>query len=104
MESYAVIETGGKQYRVKANDTLRVERLETPAGEKLELTRVLAFSNGTELTIGTPEVKGVKVLSTVVEHELADKVVSFKKKRRKGYKRKQGHRQQITVLRVESIG
>jgi large subunit ribosomal protein L21 len=104
MESYAVIETGGKQYRVKPSDTLRVERLEAAVGDKFELSRVLAVSNGTDLTVGTPEVKGVKVVSTVIEHELADKVVSFKKKRRKGYKRKQGHRQPLTVLRIESIG
>lgn len=103
MEAYAVIETGGKQYRVTTNDTLRVERLEQPVGDKVEPGRVLAVSDGTTLTIGTPAVGGAKVTLTVLEHVLAKKVVSFKKKRRQGYKRKQGHRQQHTVVRVDSI-
>ncbi|MCE9616199.1 MAG: 50S ribosomal protein L21 [Lentisphaerae bacterium] len=103
MEAYAVIETGGKQYRVKTNDTLCVERLERPVGEKVNMDRVLAVSDGTSLKVGTPEVSGAKVTSTVLEHVLADKVVSFKKRRRKGYHRKQGHRQEQTLLRVDSI-
>lgn len=103
MEAYAVIETGGKQYRVKSNDTLRVERVDRPVGEKFELGRVLALSDGAALTIGTPAVPGAKVSSTVMQHVLADKVIAFKKKRRKGHHRKQGHRQQLTVLRVDTI-
>lgn len=102
MEAYAVVETGGKQYRVKAGDTLKVELLEGEAGGKVELT-VLAVSDGTTLTIGKPVVKGAKVSASIVEHTKAPKVVAFKKKRRKGYKRKVGHRQRLTVLRVEGI-
>jgi large subunit ribosomal protein L21 len=103
MEPYAVIETGGKQYRVQANDTLKVERLEDAVGAKIALGRVLALSDGSALKVGKPEVAGAKVMSTIVEHMRGDKVVSFKKKRRQGYKRKVGHRQELTVVRIESI-
>jgi large subunit ribosomal protein L21 len=101
MEAYAVIETGGKQYRVKAGDTLSVERLE---GEgDIELASVLAVSDGTTLKIGAPYVEGAKVVLTIVGDELADKVVNYKKRRRKGYARKVGHRQQLTKVVVKSI-
>ncbi len=102
MEAYAVVETGGKQYRVKAGDTFKVELLEGEAGGTVELA-VLAVSDGTTLTVGKPVVKGAKVSASIVEHMKAPKVVAFKKKRRKGYKRKVGHRQPLTVLRVEKI-
>jgi large subunit ribosomal protein L21 len=101
MEAYAVIETGGKQYRVKAGDTLSVERLE---GEgDIELASVLAVSDGTTLKIGAPYVEGAKVVLTIVGDELADKVVNYKKRRRKGYARKVGHRQQLTKVVIKSI-
>ena len=103
MDAYAVIETGGKQYRVKPNDTIQVERLDTPVGEKLSLDNVLAVSDGNALTIGNPSVEGATVTSSVLDHVRGDKVISFKKKRRKGYSRKQGHRQELTVLKIESI-
>ena len=103
MEAYAVIETGGKQYRVQANDTLRVERLDSDAGEKVQLAPVLAVSDGKTLQIGTPAVESAVVTSTVVEHIRGKKVVSYKQKRRKGYSRKQGHRQELTVIKIESI-
>ncbi len=103
IDAYAVIETGGKQYRVKANDTLEVEKLEAEVGAKVELTPVLAVSNGKELKIGKPAVDGAKVVSSVIEHTRGDKLVAFKKKRRKGYRRKVGHRQNLTVLKIESI-
>ena len=104
MEAYAVVETGGKQYRVKPKDVLKVERLDAEVGQTVELAPVLAVFDGKKLEVGAPEVKKAKVTSTVVEHTRGEKVVSFKKKRRKGYARKQGHRQELTVLRVESIG
>jgi large subunit ribosomal protein L21 len=104
MEAYAVVETGGKQYRVKSDDTLRVERIDAQVGSKVELAPVLAISDGKKLQIGTPEVKEAKVTSSVVEHIRGEKVVSFKKKRRKGYSRKQGHRQELTVLKIENLG
>ena len=102
MEAYAVVETGGKQYRVKAGDTLKVELLDGDAGKVVELA-VLAVSDGKKLTVGAPVVKGAKVSASIIEHTKADKVVAFKKKRRKGYKRKVGHRQPLTVVRVEKI-
>ncbi len=103
MEAYAVVETGGKQYRVQAEDTLRVERLKTEVGETVELP-VLAVSDGEKLEIGTPDIAGTKVTASIVEHIRGDKVISFKKKRRKGYSRKVGHRQELTVLKVAAIG
>ncbi len=103
MEAYAVVETGGKQYRVSAGDTLSVEKLDAQAGDKVELPNVLAVSDGEKLTIGTPTVADAKVISTVVDQTRGPKVVSFKKKRRKGYSRKIGHRQSLTVLKVEGI-
>jgi len=104
MEAYAVVETGGKQYRVKAGDVVKVEKLEAEVGSKVELDRVLALSDGTTLTIGKPAVEGAKVVSTVMDQRRDPKVVNFKKKRRKGYRRKIGHRQSVTLLKVESVG
>ena len=103
MEAYAVVEAGGAQYLVRESDTLRIDRVDAEVGKKMEVGRVLAVSDGKALQVGTPEVKGAKVISTVVEHVRGAKVVSFKKKRRKGYSRKVGHRQELTVLKVESI-
>jgi large subunit ribosomal protein L21 len=104
MEAYAVIETGGKQYRVQAGDRLEVEKLDEEVGAAVELDKVLAVSNGEELTIGTPMLADSKVTSTVLDQIRGKKVINFKKKRRKGYKRKVGHRQSLTVLKIESIG
>lgn len=103
MKPYAVIETGGKQYRVESDDTLNVERLASDVGKKIDLQPVLAISDGTTLTLGKPNVKKAKVTAVVLKHIRGDKVVSFKKKRRKGYSRKKGHRQELTVLKIESI-
>jgi len=103
MEAYAVIETGGKQYRVKEDDQLRVEKIDAEAGATLDLDTVLAVSDGQTLSVGTPTVEGAAVTSTIVEHIRGNKVVSFKKKRRKGYSRKVGHRQALTVLKVDKI-
>ena len=103
MEPYAVVETGGKQYLVKAGDTFAVELLEGEAGQKIELNSVLALSDGQELKIGAPLVPGAHVTAEIVKHMRAKKVVAFKKKRRKGYERKVGHRQQLTVLKVSGI-
>ena len=103
MEAYAVVETGGKQYRVFPGMKLEVELLPVEAGQDVDAGAVLAVSNGTELKIGTPVVKDAKVVFTVVEHKRGEKVVNFKKKRRKGYERKVGHRQELTVVTVKSI-
>lgn len=104
MEAYAVIETGGKQYRVGAGETLDVERLDGEAGASIALDRVLALSDGTSLTVGTPAVEDVAVTAEILEHLRGPKVISFKKKRRKGYKRKQGHRQELTRIKIVQLG
>ncbi len=102
MEAYAVIETGGKQYRVQQGDVLDVELLGVEAGASVEFD-ALAVSNGSELSIGTPVVDGAKVKVSVVEDLRGKKIYSFKKKRRKGYRRKIGHRQDLTKIKVEEI-
>ncbi len=104
MEAYAVIETGGKQYRVQKNDVVSVELLEdAEAGKTIELGRVLALNDGTGLKIGSPLVEGAKVTAEVIEEFRAKKVVAFKKKRRKGYHRKVGHRQNLLKVKIASI-
>ena len=104
MEAYAVIQTGGKQYRVEKDTILTVELLEdAEAGKTVEFDQVLALSNGTELTIGAPVIEGSKVVATVVDNVRGDKVVAFKKKRRQGYRKKIGHRQGLTKIKIESI-
>ncbi|NNJ71226.1 MAG: 50S ribosomal protein L21 [Kiritimatiellales bacterium] len=102
MEAYAVIETGGKQYRVQQGDVLDVELLAIDEGASVEFD-ALAVSNGSELSIGTPVVDGAKVKASVVENLRGKKIYSFKKKRRKGYRRKIGHRQELTKIKVETI-
>jgi len=104
MEAYAVVQTGGKQYRVQAGDTLEVEKLDAEVGTAVELEQVLAISDGAVLTVGTPTLANAKVTSTVIDQKRGPKVINFKKKRRKGYTRTVGHRQSLTVLKVESIG
>lgn len=103
MEAYAVIETGGKQYRVTEDTVLSVELLGVDAGDTVEFDQVLAVSNGIDLTIGTPVVDNAKVTATVVENYRGEKIVAFKKKRRKGYRKKIGHRQGLTKLKIETI-
>lgn len=103
MEAYAVVETGGKQYLVKQNDVVKVERLDGEVGASIELKPVLAISDGSKLTVGKPEVAGASVKASVVSLTRGPKLVSYKKKRRKGYARKIGHRQNLTVLKIESI-
>ena len=103
MEAYAVIETGGKQYRVQAGESLEVERLAVEKGAQTDLTSVLAHSDGAALTVGTPLIAGAKVTAEVVEHKRGPKVVAFKKRKRKGSARKVGHRQELTILKILSI-
>jgi large subunit ribosomal protein L21 len=100
---YAVVETGGKQYRVAAGDTLRVERLSTEAGATHTLDRVLLVSQEGKVSLGTPVVPSASVVADVVEHIRGPKVIAFKMRRRKGYHRKVGHRQELTVLRIKEI-
>ena len=100
---YAVIRTGGKQYRVEPNDVIKVEKLAGEAGETLTLDDVLLVADGDNITVGAPTVDGAKVQDTVLEQTRAAKIVIFKKKRRKNYRRKNGHRQHLTVLRITDI-
>jgi large subunit ribosomal protein L21 len=100
---YAIIETGGKQYRVSAGDTIEVERLTVDAGQTFTFDRVLFCKNEGKTTIGSPAIKQAAVLADVVEHKRGVKTVAFKMKRRKGYHRKVGHRQELTVVKIKEI-
>jgi large subunit ribosomal protein L21 len=101
---YAVIRTGGKQYRVAPNDVLKIEKLPGEAGETITFTDVLAVtSEAGGTTIGAPLVAGASVTATVIAQDRLDKIVIFKKRRRQNSRRKNGHRQHVTVLRVGGI-
>ncbi len=99
---YAVIRTGGKQYRVARNEVIRIEKIEAEPGSTVEFEEVLLVG-GEETRVGRPLVEGAKVTATVLDQIKGPKIVVFKKKRRKNYRRKRGHRQQLTVLRVQDI-
>jgi len=103
MDPYAVIETGGKQYRVAAGQTIEIEKLEAEAGSDVTFDRVFAVSDGTTLTVGTPVVEGAKVVGKVIEQFRGKKVINFKKKRRKGYRKTKGHRQSLTKVEIKAI-
>lgn len=100
---YAVIRTGGKQYRVAQNDVLRVELLKAEAGASIDGFEVLAIGEGGDLRVGAPTVPGAKVTAQVVRHGRARKVLIFKYRRRKNYRRKNGHRQSFTEIRITGI-
>ena len=100
---FAVIRTGGKQYRVAANDVIKVERLPGAAGDILELGEVLMLGEGDQVTVGVPLVSGACVGASVIAQARGDKVLVFKKKRRHNHRRKNGHRQDLTVLRITEI-
>ena len=100
---YAIIRTGGKQFRAEKGVTLRVPTIEAAAGEKIEITDVLLGSDGKTVKTGTPTLKGAKVTAEIVKHGLGDKIVVFKFRRRKNYSRKQGHRQPFTEIRINEV-
>ena len=100
---YAVIETGGKQYRVKEGDVITVEKLEVAAGDKVVFDKVLMAGDGADLQIGKPYVD-TKVFGQVVENGKAQKVIIFKYKAKKDYRKKQGHRQPYTMIEITGIG
>ena len=100
---YAVLETGSKQYRVSAGDTLKIERLPIEAGKPVTFDRILLVNADGKVTVGSPTVTGATVEADVVEHIRGDKVVTFKMKRRKGYHKTIGHRQELTVVKVKEI-
>src|SRR5262245_10499249 len=100
---YAVIKTGGKQYRVAPDEVLTVEKLTGEAGAKVEFTEVLMVAGTGEAKVGTPILAGAKVVAEVVEQGRAAKVIAFKKRRRKNSRRKRGHRQHQTTVRIKEI-
>jgi large subunit ribosomal protein L21 len=100
---YAVVRTGGKQYRVSAGEKLRIEKLAAAVGSELVLDEVLLVGEGEALKVGTPMVKGASVKAKVLSHGLADKVMIFKMRRRKNSKRLRGHRQAYTEIQVTGI-
>jgi len=100
---YALVEIKGKQYKVVKGDLLTVDKLESEAGDTLEFDTVLLTNNEGKVQVGTPYVDGVKVLATVEEHGKGIKIFVHKFKKRKGYRRKQGHRQQYSKLKVTGI-
>ena len=99
---YAIIATGGKQYKVAEGDVILVEKLDVPAGETYEFDQVLALGGDT-FTVGTPTVEGAVVKATVLEQTKGKKVIVYKYKRKTGYHKKNGHRQQYTKLKIDSI-
>jgi large subunit ribosomal protein L21 len=100
---FAVIKTGGKQYRVAAGDKVRVEKLPADVGSEVVLDQVLMVGEGAAVRVGAPLVAGAAVKATVVEHGKGDKVSIFKLRRRKHYKKSQGHRQQYTEIQITGI-
>ena len=100
---FAVFRTGGKQYKVAKNDIIRVETVPGSSGDLVEFNEVLMIGDGTQTTVGKPLVAGATVAATLVDQIHADKVIIFKKKRRHNYRRKRGHRQPLSLLRVVDI-
>ncbi len=100
---FAVVKTGGKQYRVTEGDKITIEKLETEEGQQVTLGEVLMLNEGNQTKIGTPTVDGAKVLATVESNFKGRKVIVFKKKRRHNYRRKKGHRQNLTTVTINKI-
>jgi len=100
---FAVIKTGGKQYRVAKDDVIVIEKLDAEAGKKVTFDDVLMCGTDKDVTIGAPAVKGASVTGEVLDQRKGDKVIVFKKKRRQGYRRKKGHRQNETVVKITAI-
>jgi large subunit ribosomal protein L21 len=100
---YAIFESGGKQIQVSPGEQIRVEKLEADVGSKVEFAKILVLNQDGEVELGRPYVEGARVTGTVLEQGRARKVLVFKKKRRKQYRRTRGHRQSFTSVRIESI-
>ena len=100
---YAVVKTGGKQYKVAAGEKIKVEQIAADVGQEIVIDQVLAVGNGAELKVGTPLVAGASVKATIVAHGKHDKVRIFKLRRRKHYKKSQGHRQCYTELSISAV-
>lgn len=102
--AYAIIRSGGKQFRVEEGGTVRLPSLDKQAGETVELEALVVGGGEGGVKVGATSVEGARVTGTVVDHGRGDKIIVFKKKRRKQYKRTQGHRQNYTTVKIESIG
>jgi len=100
---YAVLSTGGKQYKVEAGEILRIEKISGAVGETVAFDKILMFSDGENVRVGTPLLEGIAVSGHIVQQEKAKKILVFKSKRRKNYRRKQGHRQPFTAVKIDSI-
>jgi large subunit ribosomal protein L21 len=100
---YAIVEIAGQQFKVQKDQKVFVHRLAAEAGSKIEFDRVMLIDNDGKITLGAPAIDGAKVTATVIDHIKGDKVIVFKKKRRKGYKKKNGHRQQFTSIQITNI-
>jgi len=100
---YAIVRTGGKQYQVACGDQVRVEKLEGNVGDSIDLVDVLMVSDGDDVKIGQPVLENAKVTAKIAEQGRGKKVIIFKRKRRKGYRLKKGHRQSYTALKIEEI-
>ena len=100
---YAIVEIAGQQFKVERGNKVYVHRLEANEGAKIEFDKVLLLDNGGKISVGNPTVDGAKVAATVISHVKGDKVIIFKKKRRKGYQKQSGHRQDLTRIQIEAI-
>jgi large subunit ribosomal protein L21 len=100
---YAVIQTGGKQYRAVPGEEVKIEKIEGNVGESVTFEKVLLTSDGDEVNIGSPFLENIKVMGRITRHDRDKKVIVFKYKKRKGYRKKQGHRQSYTLVRIEDI-
>ena len=100
---YAIIKTGGKQYKVSEGDTLMIEKLETAEGESVVFDQVLTYVNDTDVKVGQPLVAGASVKAKVLEHGKGEKILVFKYKAKSNYRRRQGHRQPFTKIEIEKI-
>ena len=101
--AYAVIKTGGKQYRISAGEKLKIEQITADVGSEVVLDQVFMFADGSNIKVGTPLVEGATVTATVIAHGRHDKVRIFKMRRRKHYQKHQGHRQNYTEIRIDGI-
>ncbi len=100
---YAIFESGGKQYRASAGDTVDIEKLPIPAGGAVEITNVLMVVDGDEVKVGTPMIENAAIVGHVLEHVKGEKIYVFKSKKRKNYRRKIGHRQKYVRLQIDEI-
>ncbi|RLB43765.1 MAG: 50S ribosomal protein L21 [Deltaproteobacteria bacterium] len=100
---YAVIQTGGKQYRVEPGDQIHIEKIPGQSGQEVTFDKVLLASDGNEVKVGRPYVEGTKVVGRIIRQDKGRKIIVFKYKRRKNYKRKKGHRQHISLVKIERI-